>query len=41
MKRMYESPELEIEKFTIRCDNTLSDGAGIGAGGDEYEGDDF
>lgn len=37
MKKVYESPEVEIEKYTISCAVTTS--GGWGEGGDEY--DDF
>lgn len=36
MKKVYESPEVEIEKYTIACAVTTSS---WGEGGDEY--DDF
>lgn len=34
MKKVYESPEIEIEKYTIACAVTTS---GWGEGSDEYD----
>lgn len=37
MKKFYESPEAEIEKFTISNIFTTSDGGGIEEGGDDLD----
>lgn len=38
MKKIYESPQIEIEKFTVFCDDVISDpGNGWGSGEDEFD----
>lgn len=37
MKKIYESPEIEIEKFTVFCDTVISGtGDGWGDGGEDF-----
>ncbi|MDD6728993.1 MAG: hypothetical protein PUE08_07230 [Eubacteriales bacterium] len=40
MKKYYESPEIEIDKFSASA-SVFTVSGGWGEGGDEYDGDDF
>ncbi|GEM_PF-4983082 len=42
MKKLYDSPEMDIDKFSIRnCVITESPNEGWGGNGDDYGDDDF